>query len=132
MSQQEQQFDKLWQVFDDAVKEGKYHYIKNHFMDDNNGRCALGLLMSYIDPEVDFHNIHVKATSLWRVIQKKFNFDLSPQYEYPESISDKDLVRKLKKDYQAGGKLDTEIMVTLNNRGYDFTMLRDIFKEIDA
>ena len=138
MQQELQQFEKLWQIFDDAVKTGKYKSIPKRLTDGKDGRCANGLILSYTHPELD---INPETRSLSKIegvfceLYKKFGIhsdSMSNDIDIYNQKDDEELIRLLKEQNKLYGSVNQTIYVILNNRGYNFTHLRDIFKEMDV
>lgn len=131
-----QQFEKLWQVFDDAVKKGEYKSIPKKLTDGKDGRCANGLLLTYIDPSLDLtKGMYDKEISnvFKNVVKPRFNID--EDITIFNDFSNKntnEIALLLKEKYEKFGFVDHWVMTALNNSGYDFAQLRDLFKEMDA
>lgn len=133
--QQLPQFDKLWKILDHAVKEGKYKHIPNRLTDGGHGRCINGLLFTYLKPEIEINPDKRKLPEIrlaYREIARKYNIGWEEEYKVYTNESIDELLTILKDEYAKTGKVSEGCFTMLNNKGYDFVKLRDLFKEMDV
>jgi hypothetical protein len=132
---QQQQFAKLWQMFDDCIKTNKFIQVKLAPVIGDKLRCAMGMIMSYtgVVDESNFINYD------------KYNNVVRQQYDMSANVFNQSLylknifsekakvIENFKNDYKSTGIVDTSFIKLLNDyHNFSFEDFRDLFKEMDV
>ncbi len=124
---------KLWQIVQQEKKDKKQ--ICGTLYDGTCGYCITGLIINALNKDIEIKNWGYKPIKEFIKMNNLFTVD-DDDYSGNDSIPI--LVEKLAQKYKKTGKIDMEILYTINDKSieekkpFTFDDFEKLFKEMDV